>query len=138
MGSELTLEKQLKVEAEAIMQQLMTLVHYTAVSISSYCFNVTAALKSCSLRLYCLNQDDSYIFHLVLSCGEKISFLPLCLETLNELCTMWQRDWFLGFCWFFFLLNMRWWVDIIIARLVMINRVQFRIFFFWNYLFEIC
>lgn len=33
LGSELTPQKQLKEEADTVMQQLMTLVQYTAVSI---------------------------------------------------------------------------------------------------------
>lgn len=33
LGSELTPQKQLKEEADAMMQQLMNFVHYTAVSI---------------------------------------------------------------------------------------------------------
>ncbi|PPD68781.1 hypothetical protein GOBAR_DD34340 [Gossypium barbadense] len=48
LGSELTPEKQLKDEAEAIMQQLMSYVQYTAVSISSYDYSEKAALRSCS------------------------------------------------------------------------------------------
>ncbi|MBA0624021.1 hypothetical protein Godav_009433, partial [Gossypium davidsonii] len=47
LGSELTPEKQLKDEAEAIMQQLMSYVQYTAVSISSYHYSEKAALRSC-------------------------------------------------------------------------------------------
>lgn len=42
LGSELTPEKQLKDEAEAIMQQLMSYVQYTAVSIGSYHYSEKA------------------------------------------------------------------------------------------------
>lgn len=38
LGSEVTQQKQLKDDAEAVMQQMMTYVHYTAVSIYRFTF----------------------------------------------------------------------------------------------------
>ncbi|MBA0746118.1 hypothetical protein Gogos_008661 [Gossypium gossypioides] len=60
LGSELTPEKQLKDEAEAIMQQLMSYVQYTAVSISSYHYSEKPALRSCSELYHELHALDRF------------------------------------------------------------------------------